>query len=193
MSETVLTFDTNKDSLKTEKLLPVYSGTNPLLAERMPAFDFSQPPFNPQAFADDLLFTMRHYHGLGLAANQVGIRSRVFVLESGMVCFNPRVVSVSEGCVHDREGCISFPGLWLRVNRPERIVAEYYDATGKVHQTEFVGMTARCFQHELDHLNGLVFTQHVGALTLQMAKKKQRKLFKKIERIQEFKTQSRNI
>ncbi len=187
MSE-VLTFDTKEGTVSTQKPLPLYNEKNPLLKMRSPVFDFANPPVNPDSIAKNLQFTMRHYQGIGLAANQVGWNYRVFVLEGDLVCFNPRIVAASDLCTHEREGCLTFPGLWLRIRRPERVCVEYMDVFGKIQQNEFVGVTARCFQHELDHLNGVVFTQLVGGLTLQMAKKKQQKLIRKIERFQELKT-----
>lgn len=187
MSE-VLTFNTEENTVVEEKPLPLYNEKNPLLKIKLPLFDFANPSIGPQLIAKQLQFTMKHYGGVGLAANQVGWNYRLFVLEGGIVCFNPKILFKSEIQNHDREGCLSFPGLWLRVHRPEHIMVEYQDADGKVHQNEFTGMTARCFQHELDHLNGIVYTDLVGSLTLQMARKKQQKLFKKIERIQSFKS-----
>lgn len=187
MSE-ILTINTDQNVIQEYKPLPIYNEKNPLLSVKMPVFDFANPPVNPKVIEKELTLTMRHYKGLGLAANQVGWNYRVFVMEGGIVCFNPKIVHASEIMNHDREGCLSFPGLALRIHRPERVCVEYYDADGAMQQQEFTGMTARCFQHELDHLNGIVFTHLVGTLTLQMARKKQQKLFKKIERIQQFKT-----
>jgi len=186
MSE-VLTFNTTADTLTEFKPLLLYNEKNPLLKMKLPIFDFSAPPVNPQILAKHLQVTMKHYHGLGLAANQVGLQYRVFVLEGDIVCFNPRIVSTSDLMTHDSEGCLSFPGLWLRVYRPAQISVKYYDASGQLQQQEFSGITARCFQHELDHMNGILYTELVGPLTLQMARKKQQKLFKKIERIKTFK------
>jgi peptide deformylase len=187
MSE-VLTINTEENSLVVEKPLVLYNEKNLLLKIKSPSFDFANPPIGPHLIAKQLHFTMKHYGGVGLAANQVGWNYRVFVLEGGVVCFNPKIISASEIKNHDQEGCLSFPGLLLRVYRSERVAVEYQDANGNVHQNEFMGMTARCFQHELDHLNGIVYTDLVGNLTLQMARKKQQKLFKKIERIQTIKT-----
>ena len=183
----VLTFNTEENIVKEHKILPIYNEKNPLLKIKIPIFDFANPPVGPSLISKELTLSMKHYGGLGLAANQVGWQYRVFVLEGGLVCFNPRIISSSEVKTYEQEGCLSFPGLMLRVWRPERVCVEYADVSGTVIQQEFSGMTARCFQHELDHLNGFTFTQLVGGLTLQMAKKKQQKLFKKIERLQSLK------
>lgn len=183
----VLTFNTDEDVVKEHKILPVYNEKNPLLRSKMPLFDFANPPMDPHIIANELTMAMKHYHGIGLAANQVGWNYRVFVLEGGVVCFNPKIVSASDIKTHEGEGCLSFPGMWLKVWRPERVCVEYTDAHGTVQQNEFSGLTSRCFQHELDHLNGIVYTDLVGNLTLQMARKKQQKLFKKIQRVQSLK------
>ena len=133
--------------------------------------------------------TMRHYGGVGLAANQVGLKLRVFVMagSESYTCFNPSILQCSDTTKRDKEGCLTFPGLFLPVTRPDWIDARWFDISGKEQNMRFSGLTARVFCHELDHLNGIVYTSYVGNLTLQMAKKKREKLFKKIERIKEFK------
>jgi peptide deformylase len=183
----ILTINTEENVVKEHKPLTIYNEHNPLLKTKLAPFDFANLPVNPHMIEKELLMTMKHFGGIGLAANQVGWNYRMFVLEGGLSCFNPKIVQASDITNHDREGCLSFPGLWLRIHRPERICVEYYNADGQLQQQEFTGMTARCFQHELDHLNGVVFTSLVGNLTLQMARKKQQKLFKKIERIRQYK------
>ena len=78
--------------------------------------------------------------------------------------------------VTDEEGCLSFPNLWLKVARSDKITASYLDNTGKQCIIELEGIDSRCFQHEMDHLDGITFTEYVSDLKLQMARKKQRKL-----------------
>ena len=85
--------------------------------------------------------------------------------------------------IRDKEGCLSFPGLALNVERHSWVEAEFINEECKVVQMRFEGLTARCFQHELDHMNGIKFTNHVKPLALQMAKKQQQKLIKKITRL----------
>jgi peptide deformylase len=81
-----------------------------------------------------------------------------------------------------KEGCLSFPGLSLKVPRQDTINAVYYTEFGEKKTMEFSGITAQCFQHELDHMDGILFTQHVKPLALKMAKKKQDKVIKKYRR-----------
>jgi peptide deformylase len=90
--------------------------------------------------------------------------------------FNPTILVGDNAGVQDDEGCLSFPNLWLKVPRSDKITAMYLDNTGKRCIIELEGMDSRCFQHELDHLDGITFTEYVSDLKLQMARKKQRKI-----------------
>jgi peptide deformylase len=127
-----------------------------------------------------MLETMNASNGIGLAANQVGLDRRVFVMKltdgREMGFFNPYILYGDNDLEDGEEGCLSFPNLWLRVKRNKKITAGYLDNTGKQCIIELEGIDARCFQHELDHLDGITFTEHVSDLKLKMARKKQRKL-----------------
>lgn len=176
---------TDKPIERTYQVLQVFNDLNPMLNEVMPEFNFSNPPFNPSELAGCLKATMKKYGGIGLAANQCSVKARVFVIgneDEAIACFNPRIVSISETSVSANEGCLSFPGLALNINRTETIGVEYCDENGKLKTNTFSGITARCFQHELDHLNGIKFTSYVGNTSLIMAKKRQNKLKKKFAR-----------
>lgn len=130
----------------------------------------------------DMVQTMITSRGIGLAANQVGITKRVFAIHlKGQVpfcMFNPEVISKDAEEDTSEEGCLSFPNLWLKVKRPKKILAKYLDRQGKECTIELKGIDARCFLHELDHLDGVCFTDRVSKLKLDMALKKQRKLIK---------------
>lgn len=167
--------------------LPLYNDSNPMLRQRMADFDFNNPPMNVVDFARQLDYTMSHYGGVGLAAPQCGFPYRIFVMAGGLVCINPTILVASEETVREKEGCLSFPALMLPITRPKTINVVYYTVSGERKEQTFTGHTARIFQHEYDHLEGRVFTRLVGSLTLQMAKKKQQKLFKKMKRIVDFK------
>ena len=128
---------------------------------------------------------MKLYSGLGLAANQCGVTERVFVIGTDqfqMACINPKVIAQSEEIVKENEGCLSFPAFFLSLGRPKWIDVEFTDEAGETKQTRLEGLTARCFLHELDHLNGIKFDSYVGAVAMQQAKRKQEKLIKKIVR-----------
>jgi peptide deformylase len=96
-----------------------------------------------------------------------------------VACINPKVIEQSKETEVSVEGCLSFPGLQLKVERPKWIIAEYTDAEGQVQQTKFEGITARCYLHELDHMNGICYTSHVKPVALHMARQKAEKLVKK--------------
>jgi peptide deformylase len=123
-------------------------------------------------------------HGIGLAANQIDIAKQVFVMGSNNIpgfpapfaVFNPRIVESSTEIVLDQEGCLSYPGLFLTVKRPSWIVAEYQNAEGDTIEARFEGYLAKCFQHELDHLDGICFVDKVSPLKLNLAMKKLRKI-----------------
>jgi peptide deformylase len=122
-------------------------------------------------------------HGIGLAANQIGLAKRVFVIGSRNIdgfpepfaVFNPQVLRVSEEQELMKEGCLSYPDLWLSIKRPAVIEVEYQDSKGNTHEVAMSGLIARCFQHELDHLNGVCFVDIVSPMKLQLALNKLRK------------------
>ncbi len=139
---------------------------------------------DPDQIEKNLVETMIASNGIGLAANQVGILKRVFSIKlqnhsdikTPLAMFNPSVISQSSDEELGEEGCLSFPDLYLYVKRPKTIEAEYFDKSGKQCIITLSGIDARCFLHELDHLNGVCFTDKVSKLKLELALKKQRKL-----------------
>ena len=129
----------------------------------------------------DMLKVMFEHNGIGLAAPQIGINKRIFVMGNptqSFICVNPEIVS-GTGEAKEQEGCLSFPGLWLHVNRYETVQVKYQDILGKTHEREFTGLAARVFQHEYDHLNGLCFVNKVSKLSLDMATKRRKKFLKR--------------
>lgn len=122
--------------------------------------------------------------GIGLAANQIGLSKRVFVMGSNNIdgfpapfaVFNPVIIEASSELVLDDEGCLSYPGLFLKVKRPSWIVAQYQDSQGNVKEIRADGYLAKCFQHEYDHLNGVCFVDRVSQMKLNLAMKKIRKM-----------------
>lgn len=185
----VINTDENKTTIQPEnyELLELHDENFPLLREKMPEFDLEElkePEI--QAFIKRLKATMNAYSGLGLSANQCGYHMRMFVIGTDqfqIVCVNPKVVWESEQKVKRKEGCLSFPGLALSIDRPETIKVEYYNENGELKEQTFSGATAQCFLHELDHLNGIRMVDHVKPLALQMARKKQKKIMKMYKRV----------
>ena len=180
----IVTFNT--ESEVTPKKIPIcvlVPETSPILKEVMPEYDFNNQVMGDfktaEQLASTLVETCKEYKGLGLSANQCGIKARVFVMGQGdeyIACFNPTIVAESTETVHMVEGCLSFHHLALRITRPAGIVVDYQDWTGKHHQANFVGISARCFLHELDHMNGIVYTDKVKPLALQQGMKKRDKV-----------------
>ena len=152
---------------------------DPILKQSAEQWDFVNH-INAAVIEQEMLKTMKASNGIGLAGNQVGLLRRVFVmkLQDGreLGFFNPTILVGDNEFVEDNEGCLSFPNLWLKVPRHNKISAMYLDNTGKRCIIELEGIDSRCFQHELDHLDGITFTEHVSDLKLKMAQKKQRKL-----------------
>lgn len=148
--------------------------TDPILHQRMEEFDFTNPPMNPLDLACDLAETMIHNGGIGLAANQCGLPYRVFVLMGTDVipCFNPVVVDASQEQVTLEEGCLSYPGLAVKVRRPKKIRVRYTEPNGNVTTRIFDGITARAFLHELSHLNGVCHIDEASQLHREQARTK---------------------
>lgn len=124
----------------------------------------------------DLMETMYDADGIGLAAPQVGVPLRVFVYDvredsTPGALINPEIVS-REGKVKDEEGCLSIPGLAELVERSERILVRGLDATGDPVEIEAEGLLSRCLQHENDHLDGVLFIDHLSPLKRQMLQRK---------------------
>jgi len=131
--------------------------------------------------AHDMLKLMFESYGVGLAAPQIGINKRIFVMGNpglSYVCVNPEILE-GTGNVKGEEGCLSFPGLYLHVNRYETVKVKYYDILGKEQIKEFAGLQARVFQHEYDHLNSTCFVNKVSKLSLDLATKRRRKHLKR--------------
>lgn len=182
------TVDPKYQQEKEVEPFPLYDENHPMMKQRIPEYDITLLP-NPVMThtINRLKMTMKLYNGLGLSANQCGVFERVFIVGNGeivIVCINPKVIKVSEDLIKDNEGCLSFPGLFLKVERASSVEVEYYDFQGKKYNTTFTGLTARCFLHELDHMNGVTMDKHVKPLALKMAKDKQGKLFKRVKRLQ---------
>jgi len=143
--------------------------------------------------SDKMFETMNKYHGLGLTANQVGLPLNVFVLgghpkiENGlkMTCFNPMIISSSEETIVMKEGCLTYPFLFLSITRPRKVVAKYEDENGDLQEAHLDGIISRVFQHEYDHMIGKVFTQYASKLKLDMATKKAEKY------IEQYKNETR--
>ena len=115
--------------------------------------------------AKTLIENMLHHNGVGLSANQIGIDERAFVMVRDvenneiLVCFNPKIIKSYSEEVEFEEGCLSYPDVFLKVKRPDKIVVKYEDVDKKTHKMKLHGLASRVFQHEYDHMEGIDFTQ----------------------------------
>lgn len=156
---------------------------SPSLQKQLVPFDFDAPVIDPYSLEEAMIGIMVNENGIGLAANQINVDARVFVIKTqnlaGVVlpfaAFNPEVLEVSKEMSLDYEGCLSFPNLFFKVNRPKTILAKFLDRDKKECIIELDGIDARCYLHELDHLNGICFTDRISKLKLDIALKQQRK------------------
>ena len=156
--------------------LVLFGCNDPILKQELAPFDFSNPPVDPLDLVTDLAETMLAHNGIGLSANQCGLPYRVFVMlgQELIPCFNPRIVDMSEETIVMEEGCLTYPGLFVKVKRPRRIKVRYAEPNGNIVTQTFDGMTARVFQHELDHLNGVNYQQRANKFHLEQARKKKK-------------------
>ena len=160
--------------------LKLTNETNPILQQVAAPWDFTVDG-SPIDLIKEMTRIMFGNNGLGLAAPQVDVSKRVFIMgntELLIACINP-VLEIGYGKIKDVEGCLSFPHLWLHVDRYEKVKVAYQDAEGKLIESEYDGIMSRVFQHELDHLNGTTFNTKVSKLSLDMATKRRKKLEKK--------------
>ena len=133
----------------------------------------------------DMTDTLRKAKGLGLAASQVGSAKRLFIVDlsaidinaSLMVFINPEIVE-SDGAVEMEEGCLSFPDMYLKITRPERVKVRAYDMDGNQFEMEADGMTARAILHEYDHTRGKLYIDHLTPLARTLIKGRLKKLAK---------------
>lgn len=154
---------------------------NSTLREKIDDFDFDNPSTDPVALEKSMIDKMLAHDGIGLAANQVGINARVFVMgwrgdpESAQAFFNPVVVATIDETEDLEEGCLSFPGIYVNIKRPKKILARWQNSKGEWQESEFDGYNCKCFLHELDHLEGIVFKDRVSTLKWALAVKKSKK------------------
>lgn len=156
-------------------ILELVKKDDPILKQKVELFDFGNPPIDPIELSVNLYETLMSSNYVGLAASQVGLPYRAFALRSqpGIVCFNPRIVDVSEETVTMEEVCLTFPALTLPIKRPKKIKVRYAEPNSIIKTATFDGMTARYFLHELDHLNGVMYTEKANKFHLDRALRKQ--------------------
>ena len=144
-----------------------------------------------QTLMDDMLDTMYNAPGIGLAAIQVGVPKRVIVIDlsrdeekkNPLYFINPEIITNSNSDATYEEGCLSVPGQFAEINRPDKCKVKYLDYSGKEHIINAEGLLATCIQHEMDHLEGILFIDYLSKLKKSMIVKKLSKQKKSLERI----------
>jgi len=144
-----------------------------------------------QILMDDMLETMYAAPGIGLAAIQVGIPKRIIVLDIGQkegnkkpfFLVNPEIIQKSKNLLTYEEGCLSVPGQFAEIDRPDKCHVKYLDYHGEKKEINAEGMLATCIQHEMDHLEGILFIDYLSKLKKTMIIKKLSKQKKALERI----------
>jgi peptide deformylase len=130
-----------------------------------------------EQFERNMIKLMLDEKGMGLAANQIGITKRFFAIghesfdtfQKHAIIWNPQVIKASQEKVIDVEGCLSFRDIFVKVERPKTVEIQYETTQGKTRFAKLDGMESKCFQHELDHLEGITFNKRVSKIRWQMA------------------------
>ncbi|MGA9770301.1 MAG: peptide deformylase [Blastocatellia bacterium] len=164
-------------------ILDIVKYGDPVLTQR--ASEVTEFDENLHKLVDNMFETMYGAPGVGLAAPQVGVLKRLFVMDcsSGrnkkqkVVLINP-VIETEEGEQVGEEGCLSFPGIFVQVTRPERVVVRAQDTDGSPYTLDIMELEARCVAHETDHLDGELFIEYLSPLKRDLTKRKIRKRIK---------------
>tara|TARA_B100001250_G_C19447932_1_gene634684 strand:- start:73 stop:600 length:528 start_codon:yes stop_codon:yes gene_type:complete len=159
-----------------------------LLLHPLPEITAETEPESRQELLDNMVETMKHYGGIGLSANQCGIPIRMFVFGDNnnyVPCFNPRIIKTAGERIPIEEGCLTYPGLFVKIFRPESVTATFEDENRELHEETFTGLMARVFLHEMDHMDGIDFTSRAGKMALDIAKRKRLRGQRKLKKMQE--------
>lgn len=144
-----------------------------------------------RALAEDMLETMYDAPGIGLAAPQIGVLDRIIVMDcvkddnedpNPMVLINPEIIAASDEKNVYEEGCLSIPDQFAEVTRPKQVQVRWMDLNGAEQTQEFDGLWSTCVQHEIDHLDGKLFIDYLGAMKRQMITRKMQKLKRELAR-----------
>lgn len=188
----VIRYDTDgaSSTLSNYEIYKLVDFYDPILRQPTIPVDLSTPDAkrNVDRIANSLAETLKKYDGLGLSANQCGRTERMFALNMGeqiWVLINPEIIETSGDQCQLAEGCLSYPGLYLKLKRPDHVKVKFQLLNGEWIEQEFDGLSAVCVQHEIDHLDGKVFTEMVSPIKLDQAKKKIKQNLKRWKRFVE--------
>ena len=173
--------------LNMSKLQIIIAPDNRLLKISKPVSEINK---KIRVLLDDMLETMYESNGIGLAAPQVGVLNRMIVMDcsdknnkrEALKFINPEILEMSQNKSEFEEGCLSLPTQFAKVERPETIFLQYEDETGKKNKKKFSGIEAICLQHEIDHLNGKLFVDHISKLKRNRIIQKLKKYKKQINK-----------
>ena len=161
---------------------------HPLLHSSLPEITAETEPEDRVELTNNMSETMRHYGGIGLSANQVGLALRMFVFGDNkhfIPCFNPKIIEYGGPEMPIEEGCLTYPGLFVKIYRPDWIVAQWEDEKRELHEANLPDLHSRIFQHECDHMEGIDFRSRAGRLSLDIAQRKVKRAKRKIKKMQE--------
>ena len=165
-------------------ILKLVPPSDPILRKPTERWDFDNPTMDLPELVENLCDTMVEQRGVGLSANQVGIPYSVFVIghpdqPDDIICVvNPKIVDHSNNIVLGEEGCLTWEGLFGKVKRWDNIRVRFANPLGEVNTAQLSGFTARAFQHEYDHLQGVTFLDRMSRYHMDAAKRQQKKLQK---------------
>jgi len=164
-----------RDACEGFDVMGLIKPTNPMLRQQTTDFDASEIGVETTALSEKLFEILDATNGIGLAAPQIGIGRSMFVISiDGIrkVFINPTVLSTSESMSDQDEGCLSLPGLTLRISRPTEVTVTWLDENGNQQVADLQGLWARCWLHEYDHLKGILIDDRVSRLELDIARRK---------------------
>ena len=159
--------------------------TDPFLREKPEVFDFENPQVDAEKLQKQLIENMIHHGGLGLSANQIGIPVTVFVMRmdnNALVVFNPEILEWSDDTTYMKEGCLSFPALWIAIERSKTIAVKFQVFNGEEQAGSMTDLSARVFQHESEHMEGEIFINNVSRFKLKATMRKRNILLRKFKR-----------
>jgi peptide deformylase len=166
-------------------VLPLVEETDPILLQKPNPFNWDDPQIDPEELEKNLIDSMIEHKGIGLSANQVGIPLSVFSMywdDKPIVVFNPYIVEYSNETTYMKEGCLSYPGLFIAIKRSESVKVEFDVKDSSSKGAVFNGMSSKIFQHEMDHMEGREFFSDVSEFKLKQALKKRKYNLKKMKK-----------
>ena len=166
-------------------VLPLVHEQDDILYQETKIFNFENPEIDPEELEKNLIESMIEHRGIGLSANQVGISLSVFAMywdSKPIVVFNPDIMEYGDENSYEKEGCLSYPGLMIAISRPNSIKAQFEVKDGSTKGAVFTDLSARIFQHEMEHMKGRDFFWEVSNIKLKQAMKKRKLHLKRMKR-----------